>query len=233
MSAIHCHCHQPLSLFQSGISRCFLEGASADDYGGDLGVSRCCPWLWCRLEVPRSSVDHPDTTSYVSESKFLQRSPKDLTESEESCFDMMPAHVVLLYYWCNRRRWMGMQRQLYTFFVRVEIKERENLREGYNPSGRTCGDLSGLDGLYARKIRCAQEMLFSLRKRAATPTLLCFGGASEASLSQAEALASHIGLQLQGSLRGWSEPATLRSCRWHVSYAPPKALDLESMNRGQ
>lgn len=50
-----------------------------------------------------------------------------------------------------------MQRQLYTFSVRVEIKERENLREGYNPSGRTCGDLSGLDGLYARKIRCAQE----------------------------------------------------------------------------
>jgi len=36
-----------------------------------------------------------------------------------------------------------MQRQLYTFSVRVEIKERENLREGYNPSGRTCGDLSG------------------------------------------------------------------------------------------
>lgn len=58
---------------------------------------------------------------------------------------MMPAHVELEYYWCNRRRLMDMQWQLYTFSVRVEIEGRENLREDYNPSGRTCGDLSGLD----------------------------------------------------------------------------------------
>jgi len=98
---------------------------------------------------------------------------------------------------------MGMQWQLYTFSVCVEIKERENLREDYNPSGRTCGDLSGVDGPDAREIRCAQEMSLSLRKKAATPTLLCFGGASKASSLQADSLASYIGHQLlQGSLCG-------------------------------
>ena len=83
------------------------------------------------------------------------------TESEESYFDMMPAHVLSRYYRCDRRRLMSMRWKLYALFsIRVEVEEEVNLREDYNPSGRTCSTISGLDGSDARKRRCAQEKLY-------------------------------------------------------------------------